>query len=60
MLADKEQDEASKPMELVDELGASATDWSADALTVAARCKALSARLFSPEAAVKQLVAALG
>ena len=37
-------------LELVDEVGA---------VDVAQRCKALSAKLFSPEAAVKQIVAAL-
>ncbi len=46
-------------LDLLNELGAGATSESADVLTMAARCKALSARLFSPEAAVKQIVAAL-
>ena len=45
-------------LELVDETAAvSGTDGNAD---VAERCKALSAKLFSPEAAVRQIVAALG
>ncbi len=42
-------------LELVDEVAAT----GADNNVVAARCMALSVRLFSPEAAVKQIVAAL-
>ena len=44
-------------LELVDEVSASAT--AANSAAVAQRCKALSARLFSPVAAVNQIVAAL-
>jgi hypothetical protein len=43
-------------LELVDEVAAPGLPGSA---ALAARCKALSAKLFAPEAAVKQIVAAL-
>lgn len=44
-------------LELVDEVAAGAG--VEGNVAVAERCKALSARLFSPEAAVRQIVAAL-
>jgi glycosyltransferase involved in cell wall biosynthesis len=46
-------------LELVSEVMAAGGAQSADNATVSARCKALSARLFSPETAVRQIVAAL-
>lgn len=46
-------------LELVGEVVAAGGAKSTDNATASARCKALSAKLFSPETAVKQIVAAL-
>ena len=46
-------------LELVDEVVAARGTQSAGNAAVSRRCKALSVRLFSPDAAVRQIVAAL-
>lgn len=46
--------------ELADEVAAEGTTKRAGDTAVSARCRALSVKLFSPEAAVKQIAAALG